>query len=556
MRVRKLSCYFQIDRTEDSLINSRFQSLLGLAENGTTSLAEALRQFQNLRAIKIWQNWRSSWFWGLNNKESQYLTAYPIGYRLFQNIIHGLATSQNSIEGLTLGSDRPFCPEWNLVGFNLFPWVFAKMERLKVVLPKLAGNTGFGEYGLNSRGLKTLIELSPYLKELHLSIDMSLTDEPFVPDLDIPKLQHLVFNGLLFPDISVLVSFLGRHIATLKTVELDHITLLNSSRTLRRKLFRDGLNRSLAVEMRLPIGVPLAVVIASLVLAVLALIAGKHPGFMEDYHIIMLNTTYLGKNLLKTPTPGQGDPSPTSCGPLKGALSELCASATAVAGSAVDSAISDLATVANDAADKLADKLGIHQWYSLHVMNICQGAFTPNATAVGAGYHVSGCTEPLKSSNFNISALLSRELGAGPFHIELADIGFTQDLQKELDKIPSLLLAIAIPYILGVSFIGISLLLFTVERFIPKITAIVIAALALLTGNVITTYCAKSLADKINGFGQHIGLSASSGQKFLIITWIAFGLTVIVAAYWTHEFRQKRRARQVIYQSKLWKASS
>jgi hypothetical protein len=150
------------------------------------------------------------------------------------------------------------------------------------------------------------------------------------------------------------------------------------------------------------------VIIASLVLAILALTAGMRPGFKEDYHIVMLNTSNLGKNLIQTPTPGRDDPSPTSCGPLKGVLGKLCASATAAAGSAADSAISDLATVANDAADQITDKLGIHQWYSLHVMNICQGDFTPNATAVGAGYNVSGCTKPLKSSRFSpFSFLLS-----------------------------------------------------------------------------------------------------------------------------------------------------
>jgi hypothetical protein len=157
------------------------------------------------------------------------------------------------------------------------------------------------------------------------------------------------------------------------------------------------LNRFLAIEMRLPRVVPIAVIITSFVLAIVALVAGKHPR-LEDFHIIVLNTTNLGKNLIQTPTSGRDDPSPTSCGPLKGALGELCASATAAAGSAVDSAISDLETAANDAADKLADKLGIHQWYSLHIINICQGAFTPNATAIGARYNVSGCIEPLKTS--------------------------------------------------------------------------------------------------------------------------------------------------------------
>jgi hypothetical protein len=228
-RVRKLSCYFEV--TGDH----RFQSLLELAKRDTLSLADTLRQFQNLRAIEIWQNWRSSWFGGLGDGEAHDLTAYPIGYRLLQNVAHVLG----GIEGLTLRSDRVFCPEWNL---SAPPWAFPKVKRLKVALTRLAGGNGIGEYGLNSRGLKALIELSPQLEELELSIDMGFSTEPFVPDFDIPKLQYLVLDRLLFQDISVLVGFLGRHLVTLKSVELHKVTLIDSSRILSQEIFGEVLS--------------------------------------------------------------------------------------------------------------------------------------------------------------------------------------------------------------------------------------------------------------------------------------------------------------------------
>ena len=46
----------------------------------------------------------------------------------------------------------------------------------------------------------------------------------------------------------------------------------------------------------------------------------------------------------------------------------------------------------NGAADKLADALGISQWYSFHVMNVCQGDFAPNVTVSGAWYNTTNCT--------------------------------------------------------------------------------------------------------------------------------------------------------------------
>lgn len=43
-------------------------------------------------------------------------------------------------------------------------------------------------------------------------------------------------------------------------------------------------------------------------------------------------------------------------------------------------------------ADKLAKKIGVKEWYSLHIMDSCEGYFAPNATAVNAGLNITNCT--------------------------------------------------------------------------------------------------------------------------------------------------------------------
>lgn len=58
-------------------------------------------------------------------------------------------------------------------------------------------------------------------------------------------------------------------------------------------------------------------------------------------------------------------------------------------GDAIANALGDLE---NEIADKLAETLGIEEWYSLHLMDMCQGYYTPNATSKGAGFNVSSCT--------------------------------------------------------------------------------------------------------------------------------------------------------------------
>jgi hypothetical protein len=53
----------------------------------------------------------------------------------------------------------------------------------------------------------------------------------------------------------------------------------------------------------------------------------------------------------------------------------------------------DINKFQGDIADELADKLGISEWYSIHVMDACMGQYKPNATAPGAGLNTTNCTD-------------------------------------------------------------------------------------------------------------------------------------------------------------------
>jgi len=63
--------------------------------------------------------------------------------------------------------------------------------------------------------------------------------------------------------------------------------------------------------MRLSALFPLACAIVAFVLSMLCLFAGHKPGFMEEYHIVTLNTSTLGHDLIPTATTSSG-PSATA----------------------------------------------------------------------------------------------------------------------------------------------------------------------------------------------------------------------------------------------------
>jgi len=161
---------------------------------------------------------------------------------------------------------------------------------------------------------------------------------------------------------------------------------------------------------------------------------------------------------------------------------------------------------------------------------------------------------------FNISALLDHELDA--LHLNLARLNLTVDLQNELDRIPSLFQGLAGLYILAVAFSGLSLLLCIVWFFRPtcgvswaNAGVALIGSVVLFIGNIlIAIVVSGDLADKVNNFGKHIGLSVSVGQKFVTITWIAFAMMAVMALYWAYNSQQDMKVRKIVPQVKHWGA--
>lgn len=179
--------------------------------------------------------------------------------------------------------------------------------------------------------------------------------------------------------------------------------------------------------------IPVVFSAISLTLTMLALFAGHKKGFMEDYHVMVFNTSTLGHNFLSSVAGGsdssssstttatvtaatatstsdsgfdlpnpftnfkavRAEATPTPVLNDRGILSSLEATATALAGSLESSASSILGDIGGDVADKLADELGISQFYTVHIMDLCQGEYAPNATAADAWMNVTECTRPM-----------------------------------------------------------------------------------------------------------------------------------------------------------------
>ncbi|KAG8162259.1 hypothetical protein KVR01_008024 [Diaporthe batatas] len=329
-------------------------------------------------------------------------------------------------------------------------------------------------------------------------------------------------------------------------------------------------------------GVSALLTIISFVLVILTIFAGNKPGFMEDYHILYFNTSTLGENLIPNLKARAPMPEPTAApvlldrfhatpekriniGDVGGAIgdglgqagSALGGVATAAASAATEVAgkgLGALQDIQNDIADKLAKELGIKEFYSVHLVDLCQGDFSPKPTDPDATFDVENCTEPFNYNLLNITALLDKQLGVGPFKLNLADLGLTNDIQDKLDDVPKIIQAIVAMYIIGAIFVLLTLFgSCGAVALIPNAAGRTIvmgnlglaggAVFFLLIGNLITTVGSGVVVDKVTDLGDKIGLSAVRGGKFMALSWSAFVLMLLTVFYWVYEFfAEKQRA--------------
>jgi hypothetical protein len=263
-------------------------------------------------------------------------------------------------------------------------------------------------------------------------------------------------------------------------------------------------------------------------------------------NIPQLNTSTLGNGIVPTSAPASG--STPSLGSIFGSIArDLRSSIGGEIGSGLDSAIGDV-------ANKLAGALGIQQWYSMHLMGMCEGSYTPDATVPHAQLKVLSCTKPtamctyclhrvITSPNsipdhFDISDQLSKELQLGTLHLDLSAIGWPSDIQNGLDNMSTALNAIFVLYAVGTAATSL-IILATVIKLVVRTSRVAslgnwsllcLPFLSLLIASAIATIVQMKAVGVINKYGNGIGLYAYRGDKYLLLTWAAVVVMFMAAA--------------------------
>ncbi|TRX93126.1 hypothetical protein FHL15_005994 [Xylaria flabelliformis] len=293
--------------------------------------------------------------------------------------------------------------------------------------------------------------------------------------------------------------------------------------------------RQPSVGLLLP---PVLISFVAFVLALIVLLAGTGPQqeSLEPYHIIAVNLSNFGHDLVPTPTKSDPKPSHTSGGSL---FDQIADDARGL-GQDISNGINN---ITDGIADEVTKDLGISQWYSLHIMTACEGMFSPNVSNPSAWYNLTNCTAQQPGLRLNLSEILDHEIQAGPLKLNLNQLPIPEKVQDAVDIVNNALLALFVFYALAGGLAGLSFLLsLAVLIFLRKrVTKPVVWAntgiaglgtFFLLVGSAVITYVNNKGVEEINKAGKDVGISGIKGTKLITLSWITFGLMAFTALYW------------------------
>lgn len=152
-----------------------------------------------------------------------------------------------------------------------------------------------------------------------------------------------------------------------------------------------------------------------------------------------------------------------------------------------------------------------------------------------------------KPDRFNIADILNgTSLTVGPLEIPIPS-----GIQRQISKLNSVLRALLILYAISTTFAGLALLTNVASLAVPHIRPYEVtmanaalsssAALFLFMGSAATTVAGSLTAGALGDLGEIVGIRIVKGNEFVSITWAAFGVVAVAAAYWMWALWKVRR---------------
>ncbi|KAL2029928.1 hypothetical protein VTO58DRAFT_109120 [Aureobasidium pullulans] len=285
--------------------------------------------------------------------------------------------------------------------------------------------------------------------------------------------------------------------------------------------------------------IPVIFGLAAFVLTMLCIFAGSKKDFMQEYAIVTLNTSRIGTNVFNTTSSTDSDSN--------------------IFESIWDNVTNSIESSLNDKINSFAQDLGLHDFYSAHLLDYCSGYYTPtdlpNATFSKSDIdqNITYCSNRTSFFRFNPTIALEQELNKTGLNITLEDLHWPEAVNdgvhalRVAQKAAFLLYCIAAGLLLLATFASLVSFFFNgrLSAFVD-ISLWFLAFLAIALASAITTAVAVKASSVINKHGKDIGVQAQRGNKFMALTWVATALAFLNVFVWVFECLRGRRREKYV----------
>ncbi len=244
------------------------------------------------------------------------------------------------------------------------------------------------------------------------------------------------------------------------------------------------------------------------------------------------------------------NPSTSSNSSGSGFFTSLIHNVTSEIQNATASVESDIEADLNSVLRSIAKDLGLHDFYSVHVLDYCEGFYSPNGTN---NKNITHCSNTTSFFTFNATQTLQKELNASHIDITLTDLHWPSAIQDGIDALRLGLNVMFVLYCIGIATTGLALLGSAAGIFLHgrlstfiNIFLSLLAFLALTIASAIVTTAAVKATNIINDHGQAINVNAQRGDSFIALTWTATAFMFLAGVAWVAECCVGRRKQKKI----------
>lgn len=182
-------------------------------------------------------------------------------------------------------------------------------------------------------------------------------------------------------------------------------------------------------KMRPEAVVPILITLVAFILSLLCIFAGDKPGYLEHANLLTVNASMLGHTAINTSD-----------------------SSSSFISSIENSVKSDI----NDIVSDIARAINLHDFYSAHVLDYCEGFYTPSPVAnltSSPSKNVTGCSTSRAMFHFDPAQIIQNELKPG---LNLTDLKWPVAIQDAIKAIELASKVMFVVYCIGAAAVGLA----------------------------------------------------------------------------------------------------